>query len=114
MTTERGGGGSEEREVETPRFGLFRLEDEPPRGASSPVAARYWRDFYRDLIGVEEQALRRMRQLAEPRPPALQEAVRRSNIEPMEEFIDYLRDRLGHWERRLREAEASERDISDC
>jgi hypothetical protein len=65
--------------------------------------AEYWLDFYSDLIRLHEEVLETMRQLASERPEAARAAVERTDIEPLVEQTQVLRQRLRFWQDRHRE-----------
>ena len=77
------------------------------QGAVTQDRARHWTAFYEELIGYEERILTSMRELSIGMTAGEKEAVRKTNLEPLEELIDDFRRRLALWRRRL---EAEETD----
>src|SRR4030081_1858592 len=63
--------------------------------------ARHWTAFYQELIGYEERILESMRELSADMTVGEKEAVRKTNLEPLEELIDDFRRRLELWRRRI-------------
>ncbi|HEY8811748.1 MAG TPA: hypothetical protein VIO86_04555 [Candidatus Dormibacteraeota bacterium] len=84
---------------------------EGPQGeeteAVSPERARHWTAFYQELIGYEERILESMRELSAGMTAGEKEAVRKTNLEPLEELLVDFRRRLELWRRRM-EAEETE------
>ena len=76
--------------------------------ASSSERARHWAAFYQELIGYEERILESMRDLSVGMSAGEKEAIKRTNLEPLEELIDDFRRRLELWRRRIETEEASE------
>lgn len=85
-----------------------RQQEEPATATSE--RARHWADFYTELIGYEERILESMRTLSAGMSAHELEAVRKTNLEPLEELIDDFRRRLALWRKRL---EAEEIDPGD-
>ena len=56
--------------------------------------ARHWAAFYQELIGYEERILESMRELSAGMTAGEKEAVRKTNLEPLEELLDDFRRRL--------------------
>lgn len=75
-----------------------RQQEEP---ATTSERARHWADFYSELIGYEERILDSMRDLSAGMSAHEMEAVRKTNLEPLEELIEDFRRRLALWRRRL-------------
>jgi hypothetical protein len=88
-----------ERELRTPR--------QPDPQSVGKAEAGTWVGFYRELLGFEERALTRMRELAAGADDAIKAEVTRSNIQPLEALIDDLRAHLEEWENRERELAGS-------
>jgi hypothetical protein len=63
--------------------------------------ARHWAAFYQELIGYEERILESMRELSAGMTAGEKEAVRKTNLEPLEELLDDFRRRLELWRRRM-------------
>jgi hypothetical protein len=63
--------------------------------------ARHWAAFYQELIGYEERILESMRELSAGMSAGEKEAVRKTNLEPLEELLDDFRRRLELWRRRM-------------
>jgi len=63
--------------------------------------ARHWTGFYQELIGYEERILESMRELSAGMTAGEKEAVRKTNLEPLEELLDDFRRRLELWRRRM-------------
>jgi hypothetical protein len=78
--------------------------------AVTPDKARHWTAFYQELIGYEESILDSMRQLSAGMAAGEKEAVRKTNLEPLEELLVDFRRRLELWRRRM---EAEENDRKD-
>ena len=74
--------------------------------AAAPGRARHWAAFYQELIGYEERILESMRELSAGMTAGEKEAVRKTNLEPLEELIDDFRRRLELWRRRIEADEA--------
>jgi hypothetical protein len=91
------------RQSKDPGAQPFRVETGENRNTDSLGEVETWIDFYEQLLGVEEQVLLRMRELASNRPDRLRQAVQESNIEPMQDLISELGERLSYW--RARRAE---------
>ena len=62
--------------------------------AATPERARHWTAFYQELIGYEERILESMRELSAGMTAGEKEAVKKTNLEPLEELIDDFRRRL--------------------
>jgi hypothetical protein len=62
--------------------------------------ARHWTAFYQELIGYEERILQSMRELSAGMSADEKEAVRKTNLEPLEELLDDFRMRLALWRTR--------------
>ena len=75
--------------------------------AATPERARHWTAFYQELIGYEERILESMRELSAGMTAGEKEAVKKTNLEPLEELIDDFRRRLELWRKRM---EAEETD----
>src|ERR1700694_3097360 len=75
--------------------------------AATPEKARHWTAFYQELIGYEERILESMRELSAGMTAGEKEAVKKTNLEPLEELLDDCRRRLELWRRRM---EAEETD----
>jgi hypothetical protein len=71
------------------------------QSAASPERARHWAAFYQELISYEERILESMRELSAGMSAGQKEAVRKTNLEPLEELIDDFRRRLALWRRRI-------------
>ena len=80
---------------------------EEPRRAARPAGAGDWEEFYTELIEFEERVLVSMRELSAGMTKREQEAVRRTDLEPLEELIDDLRRRLDLWRTRIRSEDAN-------
>jgi hypothetical protein len=82
---------------------------EGPQGAeaeaAAPERARHWAAFYQELIGYEERILESMRELSAGMSAGEKEAVKKTNLEPLEELIDDFRRRLELWRRRIEDEE---------
>lgn len=76
---------------------------------ATPERARHWTAFYEELIGYEERILESMRELSAGMTAGEKEAVRKTNLEPLEELIDDFRRRLELWRRRM-EAEETDQE----
>ena len=76
--------------------------------ASSSERARLWAAFYEELISYEERILESMRDLSVGMSAGEQEAIKKTNLEPLEELIDDFRRRLKVWRRRIETEETSE------
>src|SRR4030081_829774 len=76
---------------------------------ATPERARHWTAFYQELIGYEERILESMRELSADMTVGEKEAVRKTNLEPLEELIDDFRRRLELWRRRMEADEAEHR-----
>jgi hypothetical protein len=63
--------------------------------------ARHWTAFYQELIHYEERILESMRDLSAGMTAGEKEAVRKTNLEPLEELLDDFRRRLELWRRRM-------------
>lgn len=74
---------------------------EAQQADESPERARHWAAFYQELIGHEERILESMRELSVGMSAGQKEAVRKTNLEPLEELIDDFRRRLELWRRRI-------------
>ena len=74
----------------------FKYQAAEPR-SGTPEHARQWVAFYSELTELELNVLAHMKELASGRPSEIQEALRRSNIEPLERFIEELRQVQGRW-----------------
>ncbi len=73
----------------------------------APGRARHWAAFYQELIGYEERILESMRELSAGMSAGEKEAVRKTNLEPLEELIDDFRRRLELWRKRIEADEDS-------
>jgi hypothetical protein len=73
---------------------------------ASHERARHWTAFYQELIGYEERILDSMRELSAGMTAGEKEAVRKTNLEPLEELLDDFRRRLELWRRRMEADEA--------
>jgi flagellar biosynthesis chaperone FliJ len=80
------------------------------QSAASPERARHWAAFYQELISYEERILESMRELSAGMSAGQMEAVRKTNLEPLEELIDDFRRRLALWRRRIDAEEAKAAD----
>src|ERR1700738_1653151 len=76
---------------------------------ATPERARHWTAFYQELIGYEERILESMRGLSADMTGGEKEAVRKTNLEPLEELIDDFRRRLELWRRRMESGEAQQK-----
>jgi hypothetical protein len=76
--------------------------------ASSSERARHWAAFYQELISYEERILESMRDLSAGMTAGEKEAIKKTNLEPLEELIDDFRRRLELWRRRIESEEAGE------
>ena len=76
--------------------------------ASSSERARHWAAFYQELISYEERILESMRELSAGMSAGEKEAIKKTNLEPLEELIDDFRRRLELWRHRIEAEEASE------
>jgi hypothetical protein len=74
---------------------------QPEDTEAAPGRARHWAAFYLELIGYEERILESMRELSAGMSAGEQEAVRKTNLEPLEELIDDFRRRLELWRGRI-------------
>src|ERR1700704_488150 len=74
---------------------------------ATPERARHWTAFYQELIGYEERILESMRELSADMTVGEKEAVRKTNLEPLEELLEDFRRRLELWRRRMEADEAS-------
>ena len=84
------------------------MPDEPPAEDSSPATLALERIVhYEELIGYEERILESMRELSAGMTAGEKEAVRKTNLEPLEELLVDFRRRLELWRRRM-EAEETE------
>lgn len=85
-------------------------QEEGPQAEEATEAAydraRHWAAFYQELIGYEERILESMRELSAGMTTGEKEAVRKTNLEPLEELIDDFRRRLELWRRRMEADEA--------
>jgi hypothetical protein len=90
---------------------------EGPQGQDAAEAthdrARHWTAFYQELIGYEERILESMRELSAGMSAGEKEAVRKTNLEPLEELIDDFRRRLELWRRRMEAEEADPKDAPE-
>ncbi len=77
-------------------------------GEASLDRARHWAAFYQELIGYEERILESMRELSAGMTADEKEAVRKTNLEPLEELLDDFRRRLELWRRRMKSSEADQ------
>jgi flagellar biosynthesis chaperone FliJ len=75
--------------------------------SATPERARHWTAFYQELIGYEERILESMRELSAGMTAGEKEAVRKTNLEPLEELIDDFRRRLELWRRRMETEETT-------
>jgi hypothetical protein len=82
------------------------VEGPDEQSSASPERARYWAAFYQELISYEERILESMRELSAGLSAGQKEAVRKTDLEPLEELIDDFRRRLGLWRRRIDAEEA--------
>src|ERR1700716_469359 len=74
---------------------------------AAPARAQPWTAFYQELIGYEERILESMRELSAGMTAGGKEAVRQTNLEPLEELLEDFRRRLELWRRRMEADEAS-------
>jgi hypothetical protein len=78
---------------------------EGPQGEEALEAAydraRHWAAFYQELIRYEERILESMRELSAGMSAGEKEAVRKTNLEPLEELLADFRRRLELWRRRM-------------
>ena len=58
---------------------------------------QFFMNTYQDLLRFMEERLGTMRRLAAAGPPGQQRALQLSDIEPMEELIGQLQERLRFW-----------------
>ena len=93
-------------ESDQPAEGLPR--EEP--ATSTSERARHWADFYTELIGYEERILDAMRTLSAGMSAREMDAVRKTNLEPLENLIEDFRRRLALWRTRLEADEVDSRD----
>jgi hypothetical protein len=93
-------------------------KSEDPQGmdadASTADRARHWAAFYQELIGYEERILESMRELSAGMTAGEKEAVRKTNLEPLEELIDDFRRRLELWRRRIESEETEQAQGSEA
>ena len=75
-------------------------------GETSLDRARHWTAFYQELIGYEERILESMRELSVDMSAGEMEAVRKTNLEPLEELLDDFRRRLDLCRRRRQTGDA--------
>jgi hypothetical protein len=76
--------------------------------ASGSERARHWAAFYQELISYEERILESMRDLSAGMSAGEKEAIKKTNLEPLEELIDDFRRRLELWRHRIETEERSE------
>ena len=72
--------------------------------------ARHWTAFYQELIRYEERILESMRELSAGMTAGEKEAVRKTNLEPLEELLDDFRRRLELWRHRMETDEAGHQE----
>jgi hypothetical protein len=72
--------------------------------------ARHWAAFYQELISYEERILESMRELSADMTAGEKEAVRKTNLEPLEELLDDFRRRLELWRKRIETEESGRQD----
>jgi hypothetical protein len=82
--------------------------DQPAEGRQpedpEPVTvetARHWAAFYAELIDYEERILDSMRELSIGMSADEMKAVRKTNLEPLEQLIEDFQRRLALWRARL-------------
>src|ERR1700730_16882508 len=78
------------------------------QSAASPERARHWAAFYQELISYEERILESMRELSAGMSAGEKEAIKKTNLEPLEELIDDFRRRLELWRHRIETDAGSE------
>ena len=88
------------------------LQQQEEADGATPERARHWTAFYQELIGYEERILESMRELSADMTAGEKEAVRKTNLEPLEELIDDFRRRLELWRRRMEAEETEQKGTS--
>jgi hypothetical protein len=68
-----------------------------PEQARDRAEARLWADTYSRLISMEENVLEHMRELADREPLEVRVQIQATNITPMVELIDQLKERARNW-----------------
>ena len=65
--------------------------------------ALYWRQIYTEILGMEENVLKRIRQLMATQSGAVRREVELTNVPVVVAQAERFRQRLGYWEARVHE-----------
>jgi len=79
------------------------MEGEGVPGHATMDQALYWRQIYTEILGMEENVLKRIRQLMATQSGAVRREVELTNVPVVVAQAERFRQRLGYWETRVHE-----------
>ena len=79
------------------------MEGEGVPGLATMEQALYWRQIYTEILGMEENVLKRIGQLMSTQSREAQREVELTNVPVVVAQAERFRQRLGYWETRVRE-----------
>lgn len=79
------------------------MDGEGVPGQATMVEALYWTQIYTEILGMEEQVLKRIRQLMATQSGVARREVELTNVPVVVAQAEKFRQRLGYWEARLHE-----------
>jgi hypothetical protein len=79
------------------------MEGEGVPGHATMEQALYWRQIYTEILGMEENVLKRIGQLMSTQSREAQREVELTNVPVVVAQAERFRQRLGYWETRVHE-----------
>ena len=79
------------------------MDGEGVPGQATMEQALYWRQIYTEILGMEENVLKRIRQLMATQSGAVRREVELTNVPVVVAQAERFRQRLGYWETRVHE-----------
>ena len=79
------------------------MDGEGVPGQATMGQALYWRQIYTEILGMEEEVLKRIRQLMATQSGAARREVELTNVPVVVAQAERFRQRLGYWEARVHE-----------
>jgi hypothetical protein len=83
------------------------MEGEADHRRASMEQALYWSQLYREILAMEEEVLRRIKDLMLKQSPRARREVELTNVPVVAAQAERFRQRLGFWSARVRELESS-------
>ncbi|MHB8588394.1 MAG: hypothetical protein ACYDA0_06030 [Candidatus Dormibacteraceae bacterium] len=83
------------------------MEGEGVPGHATMEQALYWRQIYTEILGMEENVLKRIGQLMSTQSREAQREVELTDVPVVVAQAERFRQRLGYWEARVHELNAA-------